>query len=331
MAGGYPGINPSSSGDKGYLLSDDDAAVLRELVAWYRQRTPPLNPTQRPRSLDDPAALLPSTDIYIAYTLNGIPAMTGSPGTGSGSTLHPGRGLCDVWRIAPGQPGTGSVSDNELFRVGSVVNLLVKNVTFSAIPADSWFPVGRDKWGSWLALQGGGGGGGGTTASALALINTGTPNGDGTYDATLQIINPTMPSLTPSINIWFWDPNLPGALKAGDYFTVIYGGGMHTSGGSSRPLYVRDDFDLTVEYDDASTVLGRIFKLLLAKLDFVIAGAGTRGALINTRGWPENVAAGIGTKTVVRDIIIDFVNCSSTVFYEKIDVTDGLIQNLTDL
>src|SRR6516162_3360645 len=91
--------------DKVYFLNEDDRDRLKEIYDFVKGQIPAVNPTQRAK-VETPD--IPSTAVYIAYALSGIPAMTGSPGTGSGSMMLPGSAFCNIWRIAQLLVGTGN-------------------------------------------------------------------------------------------------------------------------------------------------------------------------------------------------------------------------------
>jgi hypothetical protein len=127
---------------KGYFLSEQDRDDLRSLLEWWREQ--PLNRPQRQQleSADHPS----SSCIYIANSGAGIPALTRGVGTGSGTSWAdtPGYADCDIERITI----TADIPD----LYGTHFQQRVYNLGDTAIPADTWIPVGRDKYGSWISL-----------------------------------------------------------------------------------------------------------------------------------------------------------------------------------
>jgi len=136
---------------EGYVLSAEDVAILREVVAIVKSDPTRLknrsNSTYGAREVEDHQA--PETYIAVPQDENGIPALTES---GDGDI--PGIGVCDIYRV-----GTDAFNEPILQEIGRSVK--VHNVTLSELEKK---PMGvtRDKFGKWLAMSGGGGGGGGT-------------------------------------------------------------------------------------------------------------------------------------------------------------------------
>lgn len=120
---------------------------------------------------------------------------------------------------------------------------------------------------------------------AMVNVNSATPGGDGTYDATLQIINAGALSLSSGPSVWFWDPNRPGLLIVNQIYLGLYAGVYN-----SRPLYVRDDFRLQWLTSAGAVAVDNVLKqeigqdTNLVTDDFVVTNSSARIALIRTNG-----------------------------------------------
>lgn len=162
----------------GYLMSEDDAAVIRQAINILNSRSVNVRSSH---SVEFPENQ--PTDLYVAHVeVAGIPPMTEASGTGTGSlALHgdvPGSGKCDVYRRLPGR----------MVPVG--LNLTVYNYSPNAISGLQWIPVAKEKFGDWIALAQVGASGGGTStfSGAQYYINANQAIPDATpsrvkYDA----------------------------------------------------------------------------------------------------------------------------------------------------
>lgn len=130
-----------------FYLNADDAAILREMVRWYRQSKVSFALT--PSNLN----LAQTPSVYIAKVpVDGIPALE-EEGTGTGLD-SPGKVECDIYRII----------DDELHDMG--ITRDVYNLSTSVIDAP-YVLVTKTKSGDWVASTGGGGGDGTTRYKQL--------------------------------------------------------------------------------------------------------------------------------------------------------------------
>jgi hypothetical protein len=157
------------------VLSEADQKLLQTWLDWSRRQ-----PRGDPAGLGPDVDLSAAPEVYIARTpTGGIPALV----AGSGGALDkPGVASCAVWRIL------GTSTRPELKAVEGLKRT-VHNLTTAVIPADQWVLVAREKFGSWVAVQGGGGGGGGA-AGVPIRVTSATPGPDGLYDGELLSYNP---------------------------------------------------------------------------------------------------------------------------------------------
>lgn len=120
----------------GYLISGNDAAILKEVIAEFRGRKG--NSTRRPNNeyWDEHQA----PEVYVARTPSGgIPKLTEE--TGAGIVDTPGSATCAIYEIQSGgiQPIQG-------------LNALVHNLTADAIEGDTWVVISRTKDGTWVVV-----------------------------------------------------------------------------------------------------------------------------------------------------------------------------------
>ena len=129
------------------ILTPEDRDALRRLLKMagvpdiINPRREPMQPVRIPFSRMN-------TDTYIAK--GDVPARDGT---------EPGKATCDIYWIKNADIGTPLLEDRKFDQI-------VFNVGDSA--ASDYFPVGRDKFGSWMVL-GGGGGGSGTQTIAFSI------------------------------------------------------------------------------------------------------------------------------------------------------------------
>lgn len=119
-----------------HLLTDDDVAVLKELITKVRggyepQIRPSLQETEQP-----------TPETYIARSpIEGIPGInvqTGvTSGTGTGDTVSSAE--CTIWRISEGLMEKSSAQPQLIFNLGG------------DIEGDKWFVTHRTKDGVWIA------------------------------------------------------------------------------------------------------------------------------------------------------------------------------------
>lgn len=134
-------------------IAAEDLQLLSEMIKWYR--------LQQPRK---PERFRPETDhqasqCYVAYAEFGIPALSSS---------IPGNEYCTIWQITDDVSGT---TNPVLLQIGNEQTTeRVFNLSGTAIEADSWIPIIRDKFGRWLVA----GGAGGTTSGGGSDFQTTT-------------------------------------------------------------------------------------------------------------------------------------------------------------
>lgn len=127
------------------VLSDSDVETLRDIIA--RVRRDRVNTTGRPDVTGEEGA---SPNLYVARTpAGGVPALTEEAGAGIVDT--PGSADCDVYFLSEETAGT-------VIRPVSSMTQRVHNLSATAMPGDTWVPVGRTTHGLWLAFPAGGGG-----------------------------------------------------------------------------------------------------------------------------------------------------------------------------
>lgn len=124
-----------------YNLSGDDVKFLRGIIGQFKKLR--INPDQLPFV---PNPTLTAPNVYIALTpSSGIPAMRSGNGVGTGSFSVdvPGNALCKIYRLQfiDGVQG--------LYLVNTSVT--VYNITFTAVPANTYIIIKRDKFGVWIA------------------------------------------------------------------------------------------------------------------------------------------------------------------------------------
>jgi hypothetical protein len=140
----------------GYLLTDDDVSLFRDLVKWSKTQRANPDPMGQPdsTSTENPWNC---SDVYVALTPpQGIPArteeltVTGTgTGTGTGPDIgdFPGQADCSVWQLMSGEMWPSAMDD-----------LTVYNFSESPIPGNIWILIHKDKFGDWWAQPGVGGG-----------------------------------------------------------------------------------------------------------------------------------------------------------------------------
>jgi hypothetical protein len=127
--------------DKIYALSEKDHQILQEFLRYQRKLR--VNPLHYPTVKDD----MQTPDIYVAQAPSGGLAQikpeeeSGFTGTG----FEAGAADCQIYRVV--------LDDNSNPHLEAVSALIrtVYNVSGRDILEHAYFPVVRDKWGSWLA------------------------------------------------------------------------------------------------------------------------------------------------------------------------------------
>jgi hypothetical protein len=155
---------------KGYVLSEEDKELLKQVVEAYLGRV--LGSTNRPDSLQDQGG---APEVYVAKTpTDGIPALsvTGS-GTGDAEVGTAGYETCDIYRA--------NREDGRMILIPTKTER-VYNASETEVPGDSWIVILRDKWGIWWATSLGSGGGSGCVGTlrfitGLCRVTVGTGSG----------------------------------------------------------------------------------------------------------------------------------------------------------
>ncbi len=133
--------------EKLFLLKADDLAILREVIDDYRKRR--YSTPGRARIEPDEHQ---APEVYIARTpASGIDALRGHSGTDI-TDDEPGSALCNIYRIVPTAAPAGTDTNAEIRAVESFEKRIY-NLSSTAVAADSWIPVMRDKYGYWLAVS----------------------------------------------------------------------------------------------------------------------------------------------------------------------------------
>ena len=128
------------------MIPDNELAEMRRMLVWFRQ--------QRPQRRADPLQAdheeHPAPEVYVARSpQSGVPAMQLDLGTltGTGSALQaeddisrPGVADCDIFRVLP----TGAMEKVD------GLSKEVHNLSEKAIPKFQFFPIKRDKFGTWI-------------------------------------------------------------------------------------------------------------------------------------------------------------------------------------
>lgn len=135
--------------DDRYEITGKDRKMLVDLIQQVMDRR--VNPYNLPEHAE---ADIQAPEVYAALTPSaGIPALTGSIGTGTGSGYGdmPGSATCWLFRV---DNVTGDMTPLHYSRV-------IYNLYATAIPGSNWVTVKRDKWGTWWvdAQQSSGGSG----------------------------------------------------------------------------------------------------------------------------------------------------------------------------
>lgn len=126
-------------------LSDNDVAVLRELVREWRG-----DRENQDRSPKYPENDHQAPEVYVALTPpGGIPAlMEPGLGTGTGSGNEANFASCAIYRLLPVD---GNLTAFDLHPVFGL-NHDVYNLSETAVAGDSWVLAVRDKFGVWWAV-----------------------------------------------------------------------------------------------------------------------------------------------------------------------------------
>lgn len=122
-------------------FSEDTVRLLNEMAQWYKGNSRRLR-----KSVYNPETDHQASQCYVAYAPEGIPAL---------SNNIPGNEYCTIWEITDDVSGT---TNPVLLQIGNSENTeRVFNLSGTAIEANSWIPIIRDKFGRWLVAGGAGG------------------------------------------------------------------------------------------------------------------------------------------------------------------------------
>ncbi len=118
----------------GYLLSEEDRAILKLIIEKERSRL--ISPNYRaPVEPDDQFSLGP--EVYVAYTpVGGIPA---NPTTGTASDIL-SSAECEIYRK----------DENGRMELVEGLTKIVYNLSLVDVPELEWVLLKRDKWGTWF-------------------------------------------------------------------------------------------------------------------------------------------------------------------------------------
>lgn len=128
--------------ERGYLLTESDVLVLKELIADFKRTKKPQKSSYRESESD----LLPP-EVYTAWVPGeGIPAISAEIGTETGTGTGTGAGyndtvssaVCDIYRK----------DSNDILRYTGLTRP-VYNLSATAVPGNRWILASRDKWGTW--------------------------------------------------------------------------------------------------------------------------------------------------------------------------------------
>jgi hypothetical protein len=120
------------------ILSERDHTTLSEMIGWWERR----NQTTEGRNFDTlDREEFPTPETYIAHLSTGstIPARVGTV---------PGSGECSVYRILVGDKA-------ELLPIDGLSRVVynISDSVIDATAAEMWFPVQKDKYGTWFVSQ----------------------------------------------------------------------------------------------------------------------------------------------------------------------------------
>lgn len=137
--------------EKGYVLTESDVAVLRELVDRERRRPPART---RGASQEEPDSFAP--EVYVVRSpAGGIPGLSEEVvGTSSYELLDDTlTGVeCEVYRLN---------YNTDQMETSGAGTILVHNLSLFDVEGDTWTLVARDKFGSWFVIGSGADSGGG--------------------------------------------------------------------------------------------------------------------------------------------------------------------------
>ena len=122
-----------------FFLTEADHVILKELIADWRSRTKRGRNTAWPEPDDSQAP-----EVYIALTPSGGIGALDQGSTGTFADDLPGSAECEIYRII-------DVSDVKTLAAIAGLTKIVYNIGTSAIAANSWISVARDKFGYWIA------------------------------------------------------------------------------------------------------------------------------------------------------------------------------------
>lgn len=143
-------------------FSDEEMRLLARVIRREQQtvRNPP---SHQPEESQDYLA----PEIYIAKLTSEVTALVA--GTGNAAD-QPGYTTADIYRIVSGDSGSPELA------IAFETNRRVYNVSTSSVGTSDYLIVARDKYGHWIAVQGGGS----TIPVRITQVVPGTGTGTGT-------------------------------------------------------------------------------------------------------------------------------------------------------
>jgi hypothetical protein len=196
-------------------FTEQELALLREMAHRFQQNVG--DPLRR-SSIDDYSHQAP--EVYVAYPIDSyetgtgtdedatLPALTAAPGTADDDYAVPGMAKCRIYKVVEEtfgspelQPVGSSSSKDDYYH-------WVYNVSTTAL-ANKYFPVIRDKFGTWLPV--GGGGGGGAAFITFQVISMGPFYDDTSVECNTvlaEVLSVSCDSSVVSVGdiITVWDP-----------------------------------------------------------------------------------------------------------------------------
>lgn len=189
-----------------YLLSESDRDAIQELLRTWRKSPDPLT-----RHIEHP--LLYAPEVYIARVgdtgisgLNDDADIGTAPGAGS-----PGSAECNIYQL---------LETGELEIIEGLTRT-VYNLRATAISANTWILVVRDKFGRWISVD--------TSAVSAAEIDVVVKLVDGVlvngkYDVLVQPRDNAVEDWTDGTPAWWIDLAGSTSLTAGDRYAGVYSG-----------------------------------------------------------------------------------------------------------
>lgn len=143
-----------AAGDVRYLLTEEDKALVEEVIADYLVRNPGRNrPDHRAPAGESSSTLLVRTPE------GGVPSLNTADTTGTAyqdaEDDTPGAAYCQVYRVVKSNPETTGTSgpDVPVLFVARVPGRfeLVVNMSTVTLGAGQWLLIHRDRYGTWFA------------------------------------------------------------------------------------------------------------------------------------------------------------------------------------